>query len=120
MISPGLAALKRHLIVGGIGAMSSSFSGAAARSLGLAALVAAALAAGSGSAWSYRGYVVQYQCGGEEPKTFVYAAGYGPQYAAAPIEARMYWKRMRADKGVGCRVLTVNGVDLWVGSDEIR
>jgi hypothetical protein len=56
-------------------------------------------------------YVVTYQCAGEAPQSFQFA---GTRRVPPPYEvkqeAKWYWARSRADRGEGCRILTVDGL----------
>jgi hypothetical protein len=54
-------------------------------------------------------HVVLYQCAGEPARTFAYDGTGGFQGREAPMEARWYWGRMRADRGEGCKIVAVDG-----------
>ena len=68
-----------------------------------------ALAGGDGGYATHR---VSYQCPNESPQVFTYAGGDGDQYGTAPLEAKWYWARTRADHGAGCKIVQVDGLPL--------
>jgi hypothetical protein len=77
----------------------------------LGALVAAPAGAEPGSPVTALIYSVVYQCPNETPQTFQYTgARRVPAAGEVKLETGWYWGRTRADRGQGCRILSVDDV----------
>jgi hypothetical protein len=80
----------------------------------VALLVVAVLAGGAAEAGEPTRHftnTVTYQCPNEAPKTFQYVSAHRiPFMSEAKLETQWYWQRARADRGAGCRILSVDGL----------
>ena len=79
--------------------------------LAMAASIALTAAARASEPTAYAINTVVYQCPSEEPRTFQYVSAHRvPFMSEAKLETQWYWERTRADRGQGCRILSVDGL----------